>query len=215
MLRALVFDFDGLILDTESSFIEAYAAVHARHGVPFDREPLRREAGYVDYTFDPWHAFGKAADRAALNAERRERNRELNLLLPIRPGLVPLLDDAQAAGLHLGVASNETHAHVEGHLGRVGLLPRFEFIACREDAASPKPEPDIYRLVLNRFGLRGSEAVAFEDSPIGTLAAKRAGMWVIAVPNETTAECDFTHAHWRAKSLEETPLAELRTRFER
>ncbi len=81
--------------------------------------------------------------------------------------MVPLLDAARAARLRLGVASNSTHPHVEGHLGRLGLLARFEFLACREDVPSPKPEPDLYRLVLNHFGLKGSEAIAFEDSHTG------------------------------------------------
>ncbi len=213
MIRALVFDFDGLILDTESTFIEAYADIHARHGLPFDREPLRKEAGFVDYTFDAWRAFGKDRDRASLEAERRARNRELDLKLPIRPGVTALLDAAAEAGLRLGVASNETHAHVEGHLSRVGLLRRFEFVACRDDVSSPKPEPDVYRLVLNRFGVKAGEAVAFEDSPIGILAAKRAGMWVVAVPNDTTRGRDFGNAHWRVGSLEEAILPELRARF--
>jgi HAD superfamily hydrolase (TIGR01509 family) len=211
-LRALVFDFDGLILDTESSMIDAYAEVHAAHGVPFERSLFIRSVGHPDFSFDPWHAFEKRADRAALEVERRERNRERDRSIPILPGVVPLMDEALAAGLRLGLASNSGHAHVEGHLGRLGLLGRFSIIACREDFASPKPEPDVYRLVLNQLGIKGREAVSFEDSVVGTRAARRAGLWVVAVPNPSTAQMDFPQAHLRLASLAETNLADLEKR---
>ena len=211
-LRALVFDFDGLILDTESSMIDAYAAVYAANGVPFDREGFLRSVGHPDFSFDPWHAFEKRADRAALEVERRKRNKEFERGLAILPGVVALMDEAHGAGIRLGLASNSGHAHVEGHLKRLGLLDRFSFVACREDVQSPKPEPDVYRLVLNRFGIRGREAVAFEDSEVGARAARRAGLWVVAVPNPSTAQMDFPQAHLRLNSLAETNLADLQAR---
>jgi HAD superfamily hydrolase (TIGR01509 family) len=213
LIRALIFDFDGLILDTETALIDAYADVHAAHGVPFDREHFLRSVGHADYSFDPWHAFEKRADRAALELERRRRNRERDHLLPLLPGVAALIDAARDAGLSVGLASNSGHAHVEGHLARVGLLDRFAFLACREDVASPKPEPDLYKLVLNRLGLRGTEAVAFEDSHTGSLAAKRAGLWVVVCPNSSTAHHDFSPANWRVSSLAEVTIAELATRF--
>ena len=161
MIRALVFDFDGLILDTESALIRAYADVHATHGVPFDEAEFLRSVGHADYAFDPWHAFEKRADRVALETERRKRNRMRDLQLPVLPGVVTLLDSAREHQLHVALASNSPHAHCERHLARLGLLDRFAFLACREDVPSPKPEPDLYNLVLNHFGLRGHEAIAF------------------------------------------------------
>ncbi len=215
MIRALVFDFDGLIIDTESALIGAYADIHARHGRPFDRDLFLESVGHADYAFDPWHAFEKRADRAALEAERRKRNKELDRGLELLPGVLALLDAAREAGLRLGVASNSGHPHVEGHLTRLGLHPRFEFFACREDAPSPKPEPDLYRLVLNRFGLRGHEAIAFEDSRTGVLAATRAGLAAVAVPNASTAHHDFSPAHVKLASLAEARLPDLLARFAR
>lgn len=213
MIRALVFDFDGLILDTESALIDAYADVHARHGVAFDRALFLRSVGHADYAFDPWHAFEKRADRAELEAERRRCNTARDQSLPLLPGVVALLDAAAAANLLIGLASNSGHPHVEGHLRRLGLLGRFHFLACREDAPSPKPEPDLYRLVLNRFGLRGHEAIAFEDSHTGSLAARRAGLWVVSVPNPSTAHHDFSPAHLQAPSLAAVTLSLLSARF--
>lgn len=215
MIRALVFDFDGLILDTETPLIDAYAEIHARHGVPFDRALFLRSVGHADYAFDPWHGFSQHADRAALEIERRACKDELMLRQPILPGVVDLLAAAAAANLLVGLASNSHHDWVDVHLRRLGLFDRFDFIACREDAPSPKPEPDLYRLVLNRFGARGHEAIAFEDSHAGSLAAKRANLWVVAAANESTAHHDFSHVDVHVRSLADVTLAGLITQFGR
>ena len=214
MLRALVFDFDGLILDTETPLIDGYAEIHRRHGVAFDRALFIRSVGVATYSFDPWHGFAPHADRAALEEECTVVKRAALLRQPVLPGVVALLDAGLAAGLRLAVASNSDHGWVEGHLGRLGLLDRFDTIACREDVPSPKPEPDLYKLVLQRFGLRGFEAVAFEDSHTGSLAAKRAHLHTVVIPNESTAHHDFAHADLRLASLAETTLDNLRTRFD-
>lgn len=214
MIKALIFDFDGLILDTESALIAAYADVHAAHGVPFDHARFLRSVGHVDFAFDPWHAFEKRADRAELELERRARNRARNDQLTVLPGVVALLDGARARQLPVGLASNSTHAHCEQQLARTGLLERFGFLACREDAPLPKPAPDLYRLVLNRFGLRGHEAIAFEDSHTGSLAARRANLWTVVAPNPSTAHHDFKHASLQVASLADVTLDALIARFE-
>src|SRR3954465_13141088 len=161
-IRALVFDFDGLILDTETPLIDAYGEVHAAHGVPFDRIAFLRSVGHADYTFDPWHGFSPHTDRVALEVERRARKDALIVRQPILPGVIALLDAARERGLRVGLASNSEHTWVDPNLTRLGLIERFDFIACRGDAPSPKPEPDLYKLVLNQFGVRGHEAIAFE-----------------------------------------------------
>jgi HAD superfamily hydrolase (TIGR01509 family) len=213
MIRALIFDFDGLILDTETALIDAYGDVHEAHGHAFDRPLFTRSVGHADYAFDPWKQFGAAADREALEALRRAFNAKRNEAQPILPGVVKLIEEARAEKLKVGLASNSGHVHVRGHLGRLGLAEKFDFIACREDVPSPKPEPDLYKLVLNHFGLRGVEAIAFEDSHTGTLAAKRAGVWVVAVPNPSTGHHDFDHVDLRVESLADCRLAQLKARF--
>ncbi len=215
MIRALIFDFDGLILDTETPLIDAYAAVHTAHGIAFDRAAFLRSVGHADYAFDPWHGFSPHADRAALELERRTLKDALMLRQPILPGVAALLEAARTRGLRIGLASNSEHTWVDPHLARLRLAPYFEFVACRGDAPSPKPEPDLYRLVLNRFGLRGHEAVALEDSQAGSLAAKRANLWVVAVPNASTAHHDFAVADLQVTSLAEITLDDLIKRFER
>jgi len=209
----VVFDFDGVILDTEMALIEAYGEVHARHGVPFDQSLHLRSVGHADYTFDPWSAFDPAIDRAALDAHRRQLNVERNRQLEPLPGVVPLLREAREADLKLGMASNSGHAHVDGQLERLGLLGHFDFIACREDISRPKPSPEIYQLVLQKLGVVGRAAVAVEDSHTGLTAARRAGLQVVAVPNRATAHHEFADASWQVQSLLEVNLAGLIARL--
>ncbi len=213
MIRALVFDFDGLILDTETPLIDAYEIVHAENGVPFDRARFVRSIGHADYAFDPWHGFSPHADRAALEATRRAHKDRLLLQNQVLPGVVALLDAGRAHALRIGLASNSQHAWVEPHLERLGLRDRFEFVACREDASSPKPAPDLYKRVVNQFGLRGHQAIAFEDSNTGTLAAKRANLRAVAVPGPSTAHHDFSLADLVVKSLADVNLDDLLNRW--
>jgi len=214
MIRALIFDFDGLILDTESALISAYADVHAAHGVPFDQAEYLRAVGHSDFVFDPWHGFAKEVDRDSLETERTARNRARDVELPILPGVVALLDAARERDLRVGLASNSSRGHCVRHLTRIGLLKRFDFLACRGEAPSPKPEPDLYKLVLGQFGLRGPEAIAFEDSPAGSLAAKRANCHVVVAPGPTTDHHDFPSADLCVTSLAAVALGDLVTQFE-
>jgi HAD superfamily hydrolase (TIGR01509 family) len=213
MIRALIFDFDGLILDTETPLIDAYGLVHTRHGVPFDRPLFLRSVGHADYAFDPWHGFSPHADRAALELERRALKDPLMLRQPLLPGILALFDAARALALPIGLASNSPHSWCDAHLTRLGLFDRFNFLACREDVPSPKPEPDLYKLVLNRFGLRGHEAIAFEDSATGSIAAKRAHLHTVVCPGPSTAHHDFSHADLQVASLGDVNLDYLIARF--
>ncbi len=213
MLRALIFDFDGLIVDTETALIESYAAVHAAHGIAFDRHRFIHSVGHADYAFDAWSAFGREAPRGQLEQERHQVAIDLRRRQPVLPGVADLIISARARSFHIGLASNSDHTWVESHLAERGLLEQFDFIACREDVPSPKPEPDLYRHVLQHLGLRGHEAVAFEDSHTGTLAAKRANVFVVSVPNASTAHHDFSFTDLRVNSLAEVTLDALIARF--
>ena len=213
MIRALVFDFDGLILDTETPLIDAWAALHERAGRAYSRADAHRIVGHVDVDFDPWTAFGPGADRAALEAEHRRLSRELTARQPILPGVLACLQEARARGLKLGVASNSSHEHVDRHLARLGLRPFFDLLCCREDVALGKPAPDLYHRAIQHFAIAPPEAIALEDSTAGTLAARAAGLWTVAVPNPSTHHHDFSTAHLVLPSLAAIPLARLLERF--
>ena len=115
--------------------------------------------------------------------------------------------------MRLGVASSSSRAWVDGHLTRLGLRGYFEVVRCRDDVAVVKPDPALYRAVLQATGVAATEAVALEDSPNGVWAAKRAGMACVAVPNPLTARLDLSHADFTLRSLTELPLAALLARL--
>ena len=212
MLRALIFDFDGLIIDTETPIIEAYREVHRLHGKSFERTLFMRNIGHAEYGFNPWEAFGTGADSTALEEQRRLINRALTLEQPILPGVKETLEAAKQAGLRLGVASNSSHEWVEPHLQRLGLHPYFSQFSCRGDTHSPKPEPDIYRHAVNGLGLRAMEAVALEDSMTGLLAAKRANLFTVGIPNISTLHHDLSMADYLLSSMADLDLTLLAKR---
>ena len=215
VIRALVFDFDGLILDTETPLIDAWAALHERAGLAYARADAHRIVGHVDVAFDPWTAFGPAADRVALEAEHRRLSRELTARQPILPGVLAFLEAAREGGLKLAVASNSSHGHVDRHLTRLGLRSFFDLTGCREDVAVGKPAPDLYHWVVRQLGVVPAEAIALEDSTAGTIAARAAGLWTVAVPNPSTHQHDHSAAHLVLASLADLTLAQMLERFSR
>jgi HAD superfamily hydrolase (TIGR01509 family) len=209
MIRALVFDFDGLILDTETPILDAWEQVHADAGLACVRQEAMDLIGEVDHDYDLWRAFGPGADRHALKLEHRRLTREFLLTQPLLPGVQDRLDEARQLGLSLAIASNSSNSWVARNLPRLGLKEYFPTIRCRDDVPRGKPEPDVYLAVLAALGIEAHEAIAFEDSSAGSLAAKRAGLHCVAVPNDCTRHHNFAHADLRVASLAEISLRDL------
>jgi putative hydrolase of the HAD superfamily len=209
MLRALIFDFDGLLVDTETVLIDAWVQIHAEDSITVDGNVLHHIVGHTDVVHDYWSAYAPEINRVTLEERYRSAARALTLAAPPLPGALALLNAARTAGLRIGLASNSTHAHVEGHLAHRGMLQLFDFIACRDDVTVGKPEPDVYLAALRGLGVNATEAIAFEDSVPGHVAAHRAGLRVVVVPNPSTTHCDFSHAWTKVPSLAHLSLAEL------
>jgi HAD superfamily hydrolase (TIGR01509 family) len=212
VIRAIVFDFDGLILDTEEPIYRSWLEVYEAHGQELPFERWVQIVGSSTIGFHPQHhleeRLGRPLPKEVLD-RRIGRRTEMVLANKLLPGIVEHLDAARALGLKVGVASSSTRDWVMGHLVRLGILDRFDCLRCRDDVAHVKPEPDLYLAVLECLGVAGSEAIAIEDSPNGVLAAKRAGMRCVAVPNSITARLDLGQADVVLGSLAEVTLAEL------
>lgn len=208
-LRGLIFDFDGLIVDTETATLDAWKHLHTEPGLNADSRILHATMGHVNVKADLWAAFPSTHDRSELETRFKVLTRRLCREAAVLPGVLALLDAARASGLRLAVASNSSHAHVDGHLAARGLLKHFDAVACRDDVARPKPAPDVYLEALRRLDLPASAVVAFEDSLPGHAAAAAAGLRVVVVPNPTTAADDFVHASVRAAAMTEITLARL------
>ena len=218
MIRALVFDFDGLILDTEEPVYRSWLEVYQAHGEELPFERWVQIVGSTTTGFHPQHhleeRLGRPLPKEVLD-RRIGRRTEMILAKAVLPGVVQHLDAARDLGLKLGVASSSTREWVAGHLARLGILDRFECVRCRDDVEHAKPEPDLYLAVLECLGVQASEAVAIEDSPNGVSAAKRAGMRCVAIPNSITARLDLTAADITLASLADVSLRELLEKFER
>jgi HAD superfamily hydrolase (TIGR01509 family) len=213
MIRALVFDFDGLIFDTETSLIDACELIHRQAGKNFSRQLAHEAVGRAALHYDQWAAFGDQADRASLEQDLKRLNQEFLSKQSVLPGVKDYLREGKNRGLKIGLASNSDHEHVEGHLTRLGLLEQFDYLRCIEDVPAGKPEPHLYRAVIEHFGVAGNEAIAFEDSEHGATSAKRAGLWCVAVPGPSSANHNLAHADLILKSLTDKPLSELLQKF--
>jgi HAD superfamily hydrolase (TIGR01509 family) len=215
-VKLLVFDFDGLILDTEVPEFQAWQEIYEAHDARLELEVYAHCIG-TGNVFDPWahlaEQIGRAVDLSALQPRRQQRMHELIAAQDVRPGVCAYLEDAAAHGLRLGVASSSSRQWVAGHLQRLGLIDRFHAIRCAEDVEQVKPDPALYRAVCDAVGVDPRHAIAFEDSPNGILAAKRAGMTCVAVPNSLTARLDVSAADVRLESLADVPLSELLERL--
>jgi HAD superfamily hydrolase (TIGR01509 family) len=212
VIRAIVFDFDGLILDTEEPVYRSWLEVYQAHGEELPFERWVQIVGSTTTGFHPQYhleeRLGRPLPKEVLD-RRIGRRTEMILAQAVLPGVVQHLDAARELGLRLGVASSSSHEWVEGHLARLGILERFACVRCREDVEHAKPEPDLYIAVLDCLGVSASEAIAIEDSPNGVAAAKRAGMKCVAIPNSITARLDLTQADVTLHSLAEITLRGL------
>jgi putative hydrolase of the HAD superfamily len=219
MIRALLFDFDGLLVDTESPSFDAWAGVYREHGHELTLETWSAAIGTLD-GFDPFAdlegRLGRPLDRERVNERRREIEFAAADLEELRDGVAEYLEEAQRLGLARAIVSSSSRDWIRRHLERLDLLDGWSSIVAADgDAARAKPRPTLYLEALDRLGVTAGEAIAFEDSPNGITAAKAAGLYCIAVPNPTTASLDVTHADLVLRSLEEVPLGDLLRRVEK
>ena len=168
MIRALIFDFDGLIIDSETAISATWIELYARYGLPFPEHLFRRMVGTREYDDLLWNDLaektGLSLDIEILEPARRARGVEFANRLHTLPGVVAHLDAAADAGLALAVASSSSAWWVDGHLARLGLAERFSAVCTRELAARSKPDPGVYLVALERLGVAAADAIAFEDS---------------------------------------------------
>lgn len=218
-IRALIFDFDGLILDTESPEYVTWCEIYEEHGCVLPVEEWAKlVGGGANEHFDPFayleQLYGKSVDRAAIAAQRLRRDEQRIASQPVLPGVEDCLNQAKRLRLKLAVASSSPLAWVEGHLTRLGLLHYFDAIRTRDDVANIKPDPELFIAACEALGVEPHEAMVFEDSPNGVLAARRAGIFVVAVPNPLTARMVIDRPDVLLTSLADVPLEALIRRVE-
>ena len=205
---ALVLDFDGLILDTETCTYEAVVDIFRAHDMELDLDwwqSILGTANHPHWTELLEERLGRPVDREALTVQREEARLAALVTLPPCAGVTDLLDAARAAGVPCAVASSSSAGWVVPHLERLGLRDRFAAVITADDvghdAERSKPAPDLFLAAARALGQRPGHCVALEDSPNGVRAAKAAGMAVVAVPGPMTAGLDFAAADLVVPSL--------------
>jgi putative hydrolase of the HAD superfamily len=220
MLTALLFDFDGLIMDTESVEVAIWQEIYAGYGVEFPLGTwIQKVVGSSDAAFDPAAHLasltGADFDPPTLRQSARDLRLERQALLPALPGVSELLSAARTRGMQLAIVSSSPHWWVDGYLRQLDLTAFFSPVICREDAERVKPAPDLYLKALESLHLPAQACLAFEDSPNGVLAAQRAGLKVVGVPNPITSHAGRLPADLVLAALSSVSLEELLEHFDR
>ncbi|MEW6406804.1 MAG: HAD family phosphatase, partial [Chloroflexota bacterium] len=171
-IKALIFDFDGLILDTETPEVDVWSEIYAEHGfdMPFD---LWAETigGYGTSTFNAAthlnQLVGERLDLDALHIRYQAESRKRIAANPIRDGVLDYLTAAHRLDIRCAVASSSSHRWVDTHLARLGLIHQFDRIVCSDDIphGRTKPNPDLFLKALEQLKVQANEAIVFEDSP--------------------------------------------------
>jgi HAD superfamily hydrolase (TIGR01509 family) len=207
--QAIVFDFDGLLMDTETTMFECWKYEWRQHGLELDPATFFADHG-GDITDERYRqlaaAVGSGFDYQTSHARRTAYREELNRQLGLREGVEAWVTQARDAGMRCAVASSSPEQWVTGLLGRTGLLDAFTAMAFGNEVPAHKPAPDVYQLALSRLGLAPTQAVAVEDTPHGVAAAKAAGMATIAIPNPFADASRFAAADLLLRSAADLTL---------
>ena len=217
MIEAVVFDFDGLIRDTELYEYHSFRALLQEYDVELPLDLYCTRVGDYNEGFDPYQylqqCLGKPLDLELLRTRRRAVYTELVPNRLTRPGVMDYLDRAKQLGLPIGLASSSPRNWILTNLEELDITAYFDCIRGNEDVACVKPDPELYQLVTTTLGVFPERAIAFEDSPTGASAALTAGMYCVIVPNELTCHLSFPDCHLRLSAMSDLTLDEVIARL--
>lgn len=216
MIDALIFDFDGLIVDTETPAFESWQVMYGEHGHELSLDLWQGALG-TTHGFDALAhlegLLGRSLDRAADLERRRQLKAAMSMDQPLLPGVLTILEQAQALGLPRAVASSSDRAWVEGWLERHAIRQNFACVRTADDVRLTKPDPELFLSAAACLGAAPERCLVFEDSPNGILAARAAGMRCAAVPGAVTRRLTLPPADLVLDALDSLPLIEILARI--
>ncbi|MEH7458566.1 HAD family hydrolase [Bacillus sp. JJ1127] len=210
-MKAIIFDFDGLIVDTETIWFQSFQEVVREYGGDLPLEEFAKCIGTTDevlYTYIEQQLKEKF-NRDELKEKVSILHQEKMKMPVARDGVKEYLEEAKETGLKIGLASSSSREWVVGFLEGLGIREYFEVIKTKEDVEKVKPDPALYRVTIKELGIEPAEAVVFEDSLNGLKAALAAGLACVVVPNEVTKTLQFENHHLRLGSMKEKSLTEV------
>lgn len=213
-IRAVIFDFDGLVVDTESTGYLTWKEIFDEHGhdLPVERYAQVVGSGF-NVSYDPRRDLeqltGLDFDWEAREVVRREREHSLRHSLTTLPGVVDRLVEAAALNLPTAIASSSPRTWIDSWMVQLSLRDHFHHITTVDDTGKVKPDPSIFLHAAQSLGVAPEEVVIFEDSLNGLRAAQAAGMRCIVVPGPMTRHLDFTGAWKRVESLAHVALRDF------
>lgn len=211
MIKAIIFDFDGLIVDTESVWFDAYREVLMEYEFDLSLEKFSEVIGtHDDILYDYLMQNIKIPFERELIESTVEKLVKTKLDEPaLRENVEDYLITAKEAGLIIGLASSSSREWVEGFLKKLNIYEYFSVIKTREDVSNVKPNPELYCKAIEELGVTASEAIAFEDSLNGLIAAREAGLRCVIVPNSVTSHLAFENYSLRLSSMAEKSLTDV------
>jgi len=216
MIAALIFDFDGLLVDTETPAFESWKPIYAEFGQTLSFELWKDSLG-TSHGFDPLAHLaaiaGRPIDREALRARRLAYKHELAAQQPLLPGAKAILDEARALELPCALASSSDRPWIDWWLTLHNIINYFVCIRTAEDVVRTKPSPELFLSAAACLGVQPAACLVLEDSPNGILAARAAGMRCVAVPGSITRQLELPPADLVLESLDALPLTRILTQF--
>lgn len=213
LLKGLIFDFDGLILDTEMPKYQAWKEIFQDFGLQLVLDDYAKCIGSSNQVFDPLdvltNSLKHSVNTREIHCHYQQRELELLEKESVLPGIRELIIEAKNSNLALAIASSSDRSWVVNHLSRLGLLQYFDVVLTEDDVQEVKPHPELFSSALACLHLRPDQVMALEDSPNGMIAAKAAGLFVIGVPNAITSQLDISISDHMYSSLQNVHLQDL------
>ncbi|MDP6859831.1 MAG: HAD family hydrolase [Verrucomicrobiales bacterium] len=213
MPKALIFDFDGLIVDTETVIYESWAEIYEQNNQTLELNTYKNCVGSDFGQFHPGLELekrtGETFNWAVIDAEREELIRQRLEQKKERTGIRFFIEGAKEQGLELAIASSSSRNWVLGWITKLGLREHFSAFANRDDVQKIKPDPELFLKAADLLGISPSEALILEDSENGLKAATAAGIPCAIITNPITAGGNFSGAIMVAESFNDERLKKL------
>jgi putative hydrolase of the HAD superfamily len=211
LIKAIIFDFDGLIIDTETPWFEAYKETLGYYNVDLPLEHYVKSVGSdntVLYEFFK-QQLGESCNIEEIDAKAESIYKEKMKTPQAREGVKDYLQEANDLGYKIAIASSSTREWVTHYLDELGVLNYFNTIITQDDVEKVKPAPDLYLKAVDALNISSNEALAFEDSLNGLQAALAAGLKCVIVPNPVTKSLPFENYDLRLQSMAEKSLSDV------